>query len=286
MLREAFVLAGFRKRQAREQVVLVRRPYNLAAERAAEALLPLVHGLHGKSRLCGRVWSHRVLFGVAADAQRHDGHRLEFGKPVEDAGESPVQHRGVVHAGTDHHLAVNLDTVVQEAAQPPEADGPASVAQHGRADVGVGGVDRDVKGRQPLVDHPLEVHFRETRERREVAVEEREPVVVVLHVQVAPQPLGQLVDEAELAVVVASAHAVEDRGRDLEPERLTCLLDDRDLELDATADNLELDDRLVREQLVFDDIAGHLSVHRAELVARPDPATLSRRMLGHGHHLR
>src|ERR1035438_4518670 len=93
-----------------------------------------------------------------------------------------------------------------------------------------------------------EVDLGKARERREIAVEEREPVVVVLHVQVAPHALGQLVDETELAVVVASAHAVEDRGGDLEPERLTCLLDDRDLELDPAADNLQLDHRLVREQ--------------------------------------
>ena len=87
-------------------------------------------------------------------------------------------------------------------------------------------------------------------------------------------------------MVVASAHSVEDRGGDLEPEWLTCLLDDRDLELNSAADNPELDDRLVREQLVLDDVTGHLSVHRAKLVARPDPETFSRRMLGHGHHLR
>jgi hypothetical protein len=87
-------------------------------------------------------------------------------------------------------------------------------------------------------------------------------------------------------MVVASADAVEDGGRHLEPEWLTCLLDDRDLELDATADNLEFHYGLVREQLVLDDVARHPSVHRAKLVARPDPETFSRRMLGHGHHLR
>jgi hypothetical protein len=64
------------------------------------------------------------------------------------------------------------------------------------------------------------------------------------------------------------------------------LLEDRDLELYPTADDLEVDDRLVRKQLVLDDVSGHLSVDRAKLVSRPDPGALSRRMLGHGHHLR
>ena len=75
-----------------------------------------------------------------------------------------------------------------------------------------------------LVDDPLEVDLGKAGEGREIAVEEREPVVVVLHVQVPPHALWKLVDEAELAVVVASADAVEDRGGDLEPEGLTCLL--------------------------------------------------------------
>ena len=70
------------------------------------------------------------------------------------------------------------------------------------------------------------------------------------------------------------------------PRGSPCLLDDRDLELDPAPDDLELDDRLVGEQLVLDDVAGHLAIHRTELVAGPDPETLSRRVLGHGHHLR
>ena len=56
--------------------------------------------------------------------------------------------------------------------------------------------------------------------RGEVPVEEREPVVVVLEVQAAPHALGQLVDEAERAVVVAGADAVEDGRGDLDAERL------------------------------------------------------------------
>ena len=79
------------------------------------------------------------------------------------------------------------------------------------ADVGVGGVDAHVQRRQPLGDHPLEVGLGEAGERGEVPVQERQAVVVVLQVQAAAHALGQLVDEAELAVVVAGAHPVEHR---------------------------------------------------------------------------
>ena len=77
--------------------------------------------------------------------------------------------------------------------------------------VGVGGVDAHVERRQPLGDHPLEVGLGEAGQRGEVPVEERQPVVVVLQVQAAAQARRQLVDEAELAVVVAGADLVEQR---------------------------------------------------------------------------
>ena len=88
------------------------------------------------------------------------------------------------------------------------------------AHLGVGGVDADVQRRQALGDHPLEVGLGEAGQRREVPVQEAQPVVVVLQVQAAAQALRQLVDEAELAVVVARAHPVEHRAGHLGAERL------------------------------------------------------------------
>ena len=78
-------------------------------------------------------------------------------------------------------------------------------------------------GDRPSVDDPLEVGLGEAGQGGEVAVQERQPVVVVPHVQAAAHALGQLVDEAELAVVVAGPHPVEQGGVDLEAERLAAL---------------------------------------------------------------
>ena len=89
--------------------------------------------------------------------------------------------------------------------------------------------------RQPLGDHPLEVGLGEAGERREVPVQEAQPVVVVLQVQAAAQALRQLVDEAELAVVVARADPVEHGARHLGAERLAGPLGDVDVELEAAA---------------------------------------------------
>ena len=66
---------------------------------------------------------------------------------------------------------MDLDPLVEQAPQPPEADRPAPVAQHTRAHVRVGGVDRDVERRKVLVDDPFEVDLGEAGQRRKVAVE-------------------------------------------------------------------------------------------------------------------
>ena len=94
--------------------------------------------------------------------------------------------------------------------------------------LGVGAVDRDEEGPEALGEDALGIQLGESGEGGEVAVQEREPVVVVLEVEAASHPLGQLVDEAEGAVVVAGADAVEDGRGDLDAERLAGLLVDAD----------------------------------------------------------
>ena len=66
---------------------------------------------------------------------------------------------------------------------------PAAVAQHAGPDLRVGGVDADPQRRQPFVDHPLQVGLGEAGQGGEVAVEERQAVVVVPGVQAAAQIL-------------------------------------------------------------------------------------------------
>ena len=192
-----------------------------------------------------RVQPHRRLGVELRQAERHDGHRRELGEPVEHAGQRVVEHVAVVDAGAHHDLAAHLDAVIEQRPQPPQAHAAALVLQHPVAHVVVGRVDRHVQRRQALGDHPLEVGLGEPGERGEVAVQEAQPVVVVLQVQAPPHALGQLVDEAELAVVVARAHPVEHGRLHLDAERLAGPLRHGDRQLDPTADDVELDVGLV-----------------------------------------
>ena len=235
-----------------------------------EGLLPLLDRVAHGGRLGHGVGPHGALVGEPADAERDTGHRGQGRVAVEHPGQRVVQDAAVVLARAHDHLAVDLDAAVQEGAQPPQAGGAAAVAEQVGTDVGVGGVDGDEQGAEALGEHPFEVHLGEAGERGEVPVQEGQPVVVVLQRQAPPHALGQLVDEAELAVVVTGPHPVEDGRRDLGAERFPRLLGDLDGEglRDAATAHDEVQIGLVDQQAVLDDITGRPSVEREELVPR------------------
>ena len=139
--------------------------------------------------------------------------------------------------------------------------------------------------RQALGDHPLEVELGEPGERREVPVEERQAVVVVLQVQAAAHARGQLVDEAERAVVVARAHLVEQGRLHRGAQRLALGLGHHQVVHEAAAAHLELGVGGVDQQAPGDDVAGHLAVDREHLVADAQPGALGGRtgLDGHDH---
>ena len=217
---EALVRLRRRERPAGQQVVLVGGVHEAAAEHGGEDVLPVLDAVDDGGGLVDGVGPHRRLGVVAAHAEGHDGDRRQLRVAVEDARHRVVEHRAVVDAGAHHDLPVHLDAPVEQRPQPAQARCPPAVAQHGRPHLGVGGVDRHVQRRQALGHDPLEVGLGEPGQRREVPVEERQAVVVVPLVEAAPQALGQLVDEAEGAVVVAGLQGVEQRRVDLDAERL------------------------------------------------------------------
>ena len=138
--------------------------------------------------VCG---AHLGLAAVRAHTERHDADRRELREAVEHAEQRVVEHRAVVDAGAHDHLAVHLDARVEQELEPAQARRAAPVAQQARAHLGIGRVDAHVERAQLLGDHPLEIGLGEAGERREVSVEKREPVVVVLQVQaLAASPSG------------------------------------------------------------------------------------------------
>ena len=286
VLGELVVRTGHRKRAPGQQVVLVRRVGQATAEDPRIDLLPLGHGVDDVRRLSRRVGAHLGLIGELADAERDDTDRGQLGVLVEDAGQRVLERGPVVDARADHDLAVHLDAAVEQHAQPAQAGGALGVAQHVGPQLGVGAVDRDEEGAEALGEDALGIELGETGERGEVAVEEREPVVVVLEVEAAAHALGQLVDEAEGAVVVAGADAVEDGRGHLDPERLAGLLVDADQSGKGCAGALDHHAEVVgvAELLKIDDVARLLPVEGEELITHDQSGPGCRRRLGDRSH--
>ena len=277
VLGEPVVGARVGEGAASQEVVLVGRVDEASTERVGEAVLPGRDLVEDRGGFGGGGGAQARLGGVGADADRDDRGGGERRVAVEDPEECVVEDRAVVDAGADHDLAVDLDVGVEERGEPPQAGGappvPEELGPHG----GVGGVDAHVERPEPFGDDPFEVGFGEAGQRREVPIEKGEPVVVVFQVEAAPHAFGQLVDEAERAVVVAGSHLVEHRGGELEAERLPRLLLDDDAAFEAAASHVELDECLVGLDLVADDVADRLAVHGEELVLREDPGLRGRR---------
>ncbi len=255
------------ERALREEVVLVGHVHESPTERREIALLPALDDVDHRLRLRERMDAHFLFAIVRAHAERNHADRREPGEAVEDAEQRVVEHGAVVDAGTHDHLAVHLDTRVEQQLEPAQARRAAAVAQQARADVGVGRVNADVQRAEPLGDHPLEIRLGEPRQRCEVPVEKRQPVVVVLQIQALAHALGQLVDEAERTVVVAGANPIEHRARQLDAERRTFGLLDVHRTLEPAPAQVELDLGTVDLDLVRDHVANRLAVDRKDLVA-------------------
>jgi hypothetical protein len=139
-------------------------------------------------------------------------------------------------------------------------------------------VDGDEQWAEPLGQHTLEVHFGEAGQRGEVPVQEGQAVVVVLHRQAPPHALRELVDEAELAVVVTRADPVEDGGRHFDAERFAGLLADghRKGPVDPAAADQEVQLGLVHQEAVLDDVTGRAAVEREQLITGQEPGQRGR----------
>jgi len=232
------------------------------------------------------VWSHRSFAVEPADTKRHYTNTGEIEKAVEQPQHRVGEHRAVVDARTHHDLSVYFNTSIEEQPQPPQTGGAPPVAQQRRPDLGIGGVNAHVERAEPFVDDPLEIGLGETRERGEVAVEERQAVVVVLEVQTLPHAFGQLVDETERAMVVAGLHPVEHGRVHLDTERGAFRFGQRHHLLDTAPTDLDLQLGLVGEEAVLDDVARNLPVEGEQLVARQQARVSSRRSGRDSHDAR
>ena len=196
------------------------------------------------------------------EANRHDG-RGEHGiteRP--EIGDRLLEDLAVVEPGHDHHLAVKLDSARRQPRELAHDIRHLRVVEQNLSRLERRRVHGDVEGRQPVLEDARDVLVLHVRQRREVAVGEGEPVVVVANVQRRAEPLRQPLDETELALVAAAAHA-----RRLEHDAHRHSLGALDLENELlTLGGGELEhELLVRgEELPVEKVLELAPIHRAQ----------------------
>jgi hypothetical protein len=141
------------------------------------------------------------------------------------------------------------------------------VAENAAAQGIIGGVHRHVQGRQPLFDNPLVIGVIHRRQRDEIPVRKREPVIVVLVIERATHTLGLLVDKTEDAVVLAD---LDLPLLELQAQVAAGLVVDQEPVDLVVARNLQLQPVIGGMEPVVDNILDRLAVDRAQDISFAD----------------
>ena len=243
-----------------------------APQLGLETLLPAADGVHEAARLVGPEAAERgEALAVAREPDGHDGGRRHRGVERGQLPDGARQVRAVVPVGAQHDLGVHPDAGLGEPLHPrQDLRGAARLAEQPAAERRVRRVDGHVERRQALLDDARQVRLVEIGQRDVVAVEEREPEVVVLHVEASPHSLRQLVDEAEHALVGARRDLGGPGRHELEAE-LRAAPPEGEGQRAAVAQDLEDQTLVARVELEVDRVAERVAVDREDVVARHEP---------------
>jgi hypothetical protein len=206
-LLEPVVSSRRRKVEVRDDVQLVCPIRPVRAPLHVGALLRGLQGRHGRATLLPRGLPHQVVLAVLGEAHGYDRHREHRRAQGVEVVEGAAQHVAVVHPGLQNDLRVELDSALREGLELRQDRLCPGMAQQAAAHHRIGRVYRDVEWREPVFENSLHVPRFQVGERREVAVPEREAVVVVADVQGFPQSLRKTVHEAEVTAVGAAPDA-------------------------------------------------------------------------------
>ncbi len=144
------------------------------------------------------------MLAELGQGDRHHGDGKHRAPDAVQVGEGSGQLRPVVHAGHEHDLRVELYAPLAEPGELRDDGFGFRIAEQPTAHHGIGGMHGHVEGRKPVLHDARQVPGLEIRERGEIAVAKREPVIVVPDVQCLAQAERIPVHKAEVAVVGAA----------------------------------------------------------------------------------
>src|SRR5688572_33408840 len=110
------------------------------------------------------------MLGVFGEANRHHGAPQDGRSEVVQLSQRLPQHGTVVHPRRHYDLSMKFDPLLRESAKLRDDVGGSWVSQEIAPYGRIGGVNRYVQRRQPVLDDALNVRGLQVGERGEVAV--------------------------------------------------------------------------------------------------------------------
>ena len=140
---------------------------------------------------------------------------MHHGGQLQQVGKGAAQLVAVVDAAAEHQLAVDSNAALHQTGQVLEHLAAALIGQHSHPQLGVGGVHRDIDGRDVHLDDAVDLVILHIGHGDVVAEQKAQPLVIILEIQALAHTRGQLVDEAEHAVVGAGMLLVAQIGGEI-----------------------------------------------------------------------
>ena len=204
---------GGRDAAARFQVPLVAGvddPLAVAALALIPKLFHDVDDLGAAGRIVGGLLEE--VLAVIGNAAGHRRNALHHGSQLQQVGQGAAQLVAIVDTTAEHQLAVDRDAALHQPGQVLEHLSAPLIGQHPHPELGVGGVDRDVDGRNVHLDDAVDLMVLHVGHGDVVAKQERKALIIILKIKALPHPRRELVDEAEHAVVGAGMLLVAQIG--------------------------------------------------------------------------
>ena len=222
---------------------------------------------------------------------RHQRHRQRVRRERGQIAHGSFQLRPVVDAGAEHDLTVKAHVVVGKAAKVFHDAVGMDVVQHLFAQFAVGRLHRDIQRAGVALDHAIHFLRRQVGQRHKIARHQREPPIVVAHIEAGTHARRHLLDKAEHAVVRAGLRAAHQGGFERQPERLLDeLVNVHRARLAVVILQQHFQRRTCGEILIIDQIEHRRSVDGNERFPFPDAAARGKRTgvnanntLGHGN---
>ena len=181
----------------------------------------------------------------------------------------------VVYAAAKHELQIQLNSRVCELRKVFQTVARKTVAQHPASQLRFDRVNADIDGRNAHLYHTVDIPLLQVRQRDVIALQKRQPLVIVLEINALAHSLRVLVDEAENTLVRTALLSVHQIRFEFQPDVVVFRLVYRERHFASAAHNAQHNDSFGNIEAVVKHIVHGTAVYCIKFIARKYTGALS-----------